>query len=302
MGKRLLTICRNFGKQMSRKNIGSFAASAAFFLFLSMVPLLIAVCAILPYTALTAENLITALENLLPSVVDSFIEGVVYDIYDRSAGAVTIFGLVTLWSGAKAMLALIRGLNEVNDIEEKRGYLLLRTIACFYTIIMLAAIIVSVFIMVFGNVIVQFLLRDFARLRLLVEFIMHFRFLASWVLLTLIFNLIYSLIPSVKLKFKQQLPGAAFSAVIWSVASYLFSVYVDHYNGFGTYGSLATVVILMLYFYMLMYILLIGAEINRFFGPAYKFLFAWLEKPLHRKTRTPRAIRGGQNERETGTD
>ena len=275
---RLYFILRDFSNQMTRKNISAFAARAAFFRFLSMVPLLMALCAVLPYTSLTADNLIMACMKVMPDTMGGFIESVVYDVYSRSAGTITVFAIVTVWSAAKAMLALVQGLNEVYDIEEKRNYLLLRTVACFYTIIMLVAIILSIFIMVFGNVIVNIALKDFPQLHVVVQFIMHFRFLFSWVVLTLIFAVIYSFIPSTKLKFKKQLPGAAFSAVVWSIASFIFSVYIGSFNGFGTYGSLTTVVILMFWFYMMMYILLVGAHINRYFGPVYKFLFGWLDK------------------------
>ncbi|MCM1252901.1 MAG: YihY/virulence factor BrkB family protein [Clostridium sp.] len=275
---RLVLIGKDFSTQMTRKNISAFAASAAFFLFLSMVPLLMALCAILPYTSLTAENLIMVIMKAVPESMSGFIASIVYDVYERTAGTITVFAVVTIWSAAKAMLALIQGLNEVNDIEEKRNYLLLRTIACLYTVIMLVAIILSIFIMVFGNVIVNIALHDFPQLQLVVQFIMRFRFLFSWVVLTLIFAMIYTFVPSVKLKFRRQLPGAAFSAVVWSIASYFFSVYVEYFNGFGTYGSLTTIVILMFWFYMMMYILLIGAHINRYFGPVYKFLFGWLDK------------------------
>lgn len=275
---RLYYIFRDFSKQMTRKNISAFAASSAFFLFLSLVPLLMALCAILPFTTLTAENLITAIMRVLPNAIEDFVVRVVYDVYSKSTGTITIFAIVAIWSAAKAMLSLIRGLNEVNDIEEKRNYLLLRLVACFYTIIILIAIILAVFVMVFGNVIVGVALKDFPQLQIIVQFIMHFRFIFSWLILTLIFALIYAFVPAVKLKYKKQLPGAVFSAVVWSIASYVFAAYIENFNGFGTYGSLTTVVILMFYFYMVMYILLIGAHINRYFGPVYKFLFGWLDK------------------------
>ncbi|MCM1145034.1 MAG: YihY/virulence factor BrkB family protein [Blautia sp.] len=275
---RLYYIFNDFSRQMMRKNISAFAASAAFFLFLSMVPLLMALCAILPYTSLTADNLIMLFMKVVPETMGGFVESVIYDVYARTAGTITVFAIVTVWSAAKAMLALVQGLNEVNDIEEKRNYLVLRTIACFYTVIMLIAIILSVFIMVFGNVIVNIALQDFPQLQVVVQFIMHFRFLFSWVILTILFAMIYAFLPGIKLKFRSQLPGAAFAAVVWSIASYFFSVYVEYFNGFGTYGSLTTIVILMFWFYMMMYILLIGAHINRYFGPVYKFLFGWLDK------------------------
>lgn len=275
---RLYYILRDFSWQMTRKNIGAFAASTAFFLFLSMIPLLMALCAILPYTSLTEANLISAITRVTPDAMDGLVVRVVSDVYARTAGTITIFAIVTVWSAAKAMLALIRGLNEVYDFEEKRNYFVLRSIACFYTVIMLIAMLVAIFVLVFGNVIVDILLKDIPPLHILFSFIMHFRFLFSWAVLTIIFAMIYAFVPSGKLKFKVQLPGAAFSAALWSVASYVFSVYVDNFNGFGTYGSLTTVVIMMLWFYLLMYILMIGAHINRYFGPVYKFLFGWLDK------------------------
>lgn len=275
---RLFFIFRDFSKQMTKKNISVFSASAAFFMFLSIVPLLMALCAVLPYTSLTAENLITAILKVMPGAVEGFVEKVVYDVYARSAGTITVFAILAIWSAAKAMLALMQGLNEVNDIEENRSYIVIRSIACIYTVIMLIAILLSIFIMVFGNVIVDIALKDFPQLHLIVRLVMRFRFLFSWLVLTLIFALVYAYVPDRKLKFKKQLPGAAFSAVVWSVASFVFSVYIDSFNGFGTYGSLTTVVILMFWFYMMMYILLIGAHINRYFGPVYKFLFGWLDK------------------------
>ena len=275
---RLFYIFRDFNWQMTRKNIGAFAASTAFFLFLSMIPLLMSLCAILPYTNLTEANLISAITRFTPDAMEVLVVGIVSDVYARSEGTITIFAIVTIWSASKAMLALIHGLNAVNDFEERRNYFVLRFIASFYTVIMLVAMILALIVMVFGNVIVDLLLADIPPLHILVQFIMHFRFLFTWVILTLIFSMIYAYVPNSKMRFKAQIPGAAFSAVMWGAASYAFSVYVDHFNGFGTYGGLTTVVILMFWFYLLMYILLIGAHINRYFGPVYKFLFGWLDK------------------------
>ncbi len=275
---RLYYIMRDFNWQMTKKNISAFAASTSFFLFLSMIPLLMSLCAILPYTRLTEGNLISAITRFTPDAMNGLVVSIVTEVYARSAGTITIFAIVTIWSASKAMLALIRGLNAVNDFEERRNYFVLRFIACIYTVIILAATILALFVMVFGNVIVDLLLADIPPLHIVVHFVMRFRFLFSWAVLTFIFALIYAYVPNSKLRFKGQIPGAAFSAVMWGAASYAFSVYVDSFNGFGTYGGLTTVVIMMLWFYLLMYILLIGAHINRYFGPVYKFLFGWLDK------------------------
>lgn len=275
---RLYFIARDFGWQMSKKNISAFSACSAFFLFLSLMPLLMALCAFLPYTALTEENLINAIMQFLPEAMNGLVVSMVSDVYSRSAGTFTVFIVVTLWSASKAVLGMIYGLNEINDFVERRNYFVLRFIASIYTVIMLVAIILALILMVFGDVLVDFLLADIPHLHEIVQFAMHFRFLASWLVLTFIFTMIYSFVPSSKLRFKKQLPGAALAAAAWGVASFAFSIYVDYFNGFGTYGGLTAVVILMFWFYLLMYIIFIGAHINRYFGPVYKFLFGWLDK------------------------
>ena len=61
----------------------------------------------------------------------------------------------------------------------------------------------------------------------------------------------------------KQLPGAVFAAIGWMVVSWVFSVYVDVFEGFSTmYGSLTTIVLIMLWMYFCMYCILIGGEFN----------------------------------------
>ena len=60
-----------------------------------------------------------------------------------------------------------------------------------------------------------------------------------------------------------ELPGAVFTAIGWMVVSWIFSVYVDIFKGFSSmYGSLTTIVLIMLWMYFCMYSLLLGGELN----------------------------------------
>ena len=63
-----------------------------------------------------------------------------------------------------------------------------------------------------------------------------------------------------------ELPGAVFTAFAWYLASWLFAEYVNRFSGFSTYGSMATVVIIMFWLYMCFYIVFMGAIINRMLG------------------------------------
>ena len=281
MLKRLLFIGYDFGKHMSRRNISAFAASTAFFLFLSLIPALMLLCAILPYTPLTEANLMSAAREISPDAMDSLLINIIGDVYDKSIGIVSVTAIVTLWTAGKGVLALMRGLNAINDVEENRNYFLLRMVACLYTVLLLVAVLLSLLIMVFGKSIVGIIVEFIPQTSYLFELMIHFRTLFVWAVLTVVIALMYAYVPGARTGFKLQLPGAVFAAVAWSVMTWAFSIYIDEFNGFGMYGSLTTIIILMLWMYAAMYIILAGAYMNRYFTPAFQFFIG--KKYIDRK-------------------
>lgn len=284
MLKKLFYIGRDFQLHMNRKNISAFAASTAFFLFVSLIPILVLLCAIIPYTTLTKANLMTFMTDITPDMVDSLVITIIEDVYAKSAGVISIAAITLLWSASKGMLALIRGMNEINDVEENRNYFVLRVIASFYTMLLLVVIVLSLVVMVFGNALVNGIIRTIPQTEHFFDFLLHFRLLFSLLVMIVGFSMMYAYIPNKKLKFIYQIPGAVFSAVMWNVFSWAFSIYVGNINDFSTYGNLATIVIIMLWMYMCIYIILIGAYLNRYFEPVYQYLD--LYRRAKKRTRT----------------
>lgn len=272
MVQKLYLIGKDFSAQMKKQNISAHAASIAFFFFLSIVPMLMVLCMIIPYTPLTEENLTETVADIIPDKVEPLVESLIAEVYDKSAGSLSIAVIATLWSAAKGVMALMHGLNAVNGVEEKRNYFVVRGVACLYTVVMLVVVILSLFLNVFGNQLVNLALHRFPQLQRLAAFIMNFRFLVVWAVLILLFAAIYAYVPDDKLKLKEQIPGAAFSAVVWSIFSWGFSVYVDYSNSYGIYGSLAIIIIILLWMYFCMYIIMVGAYINRYFRPVNQVL------------------------------
>ena len=272
MIRKLYLIGCDFSAQMKKQNLSAYAASIAFFFFLSIVPMLMVICMVIPYTPLTEENLVQAVTDITPDRVDPVVEDLIADVYDKSAGILSIAVIATLWSAAKGVMALMQGLNAVNGVDEKRNYFVIRVVACLYTVVMLIVVILSLFINVFGNQLVNLALHRIPQLQRLVVFLMHFRFLVVWAVLTLLFATVYAFMPDDRLRFREQIPGATFAAVVWSVFSWGFSMYVDYSNSYGIYGSLAIIIIILLWMYFCMYIIMIGAYLNRYFRPVNQAL------------------------------
>ena len=259
---KLYRMVRNFTKQVSAENVSAYAASTAFFTFVSLIPLLMVMCAVIPYTPVTESMLMGVVTQLTPHSTNGLMVTLVEEVYDESAGILPAAAIGAIWISAKGMLALMRGLNAVNGVTMRKNYVLLRLEASLYTFLMLAAIMGTLMILVFGNVIARMAIWKVPQVEFLFQIFIHFRFLVIWIILALVFALIYTYVPDKRLTFRRQIPGAVFAAVSWSVFSWGFSVYIDYFGGFSMYGKLTTVIIIMLWLYFCMYIMLIGAKIN----------------------------------------
>lgn len=262
-------LARSFTRQVSKDNISAHAAAAAFFLFLSMIPLLMLLCAMIPYTPITEAMLMQFAVNLVPPAADSLMVYLIGEVYDRSGSVLSLTAVVTVWIAAKGMLALMRGLDAVNESYGHRNYFLLRFKASLYTFMLLLILLGTIGVLLFGKMLMAALLRRAPELAAILTCLIHFRFLLAWLLLSLAFALLYTYIPQVRYSFHTQLPGAVCAAVAWSGFSWGFSLYISCFQGLHMYGRLTTIIIVLLWLYFGMYLLLVGAKINFYLRGRY---------------------------------
>lgn len=263
----MIRFINEFMKKMRRDDVSAHAASAAFFMFLSIFPILMLLCSILPYTHISEADLLRVVTDLLPSTIDPLAVSVIGDLYDRSPTIISLSAVFVIWSAAKGILALLKGLNDVQDVDETRNYFVLRFWSCIYTVILLVLIVFTLIVLVFGNPIINNLLSHLPNVRYIAILLMPFRYLVVIVALALVFAFMYALIPNKKNRVFDKMPGAVFASFGWTIFSWAFSLYVERYGAFDMYGSLTTIVIVMLWLYFCMYILLLGDELNYFLQP-----------------------------------
>lgn len=258
-----IKIIRAFARKIRDDCISAFSAQAAFFVIISFFPFIMLLLTILQ-DIFSEITLLQSLTNIFPSSVHLLITRIITEVYARTTGTIVSFAAITaLWAASRGVLAIIHGLNSVYCIDETRGYIRLRIIAAFYTFIFIIMVVVTLSILVFGNRIYIWIQGKIPVLSELALFIISIRTIGALCILTLFFLLLYVVIPNRKTRIYKELPGAFISAAGWMGYSYLFSFYVDNMSNYSnTYGSLAAIVIFMLWLYFCMYILFIGAEIN----------------------------------------
>lgn len=270
--KKLVLIFKGFARQMSEDNISSYASSCAFFVFLSLVPTIILILSILPYTPIDFKFVLDFIGKELPAGTYDFAYKIIMEISGRSVGTLSLAAVTTLWSAGKGVNSLITGFNAIDRNRDRRNWVVLRLISCLYTLVFLASIILILLLVVYGNVARDVISSQFPEASLFLKRLVALKGLISLVLMIFIFVICYAVLPYKKHKMTEQIPGAIFSALSWTGFSYIFSLYINHFNAFSMYGSLTTIIILLVWLYICMYILLIGANLNRYFSPVIKVL------------------------------
>ena len=117
---------------------------------------------------------------------------------------------------------------------------------------------------VFGNALMELITIKFPFTAYVTKMIIDVKNIFLPLYAIVIFTLIYRFVSGNEMEMTHHVPGAVLSAAGWMVFSYAFSMYIDKFSGFSNmYGSLTTMILIMLWLYFGMYITLIGAEFNQ---------------------------------------
>ena len=263
---------KGFCDMISDDNIGSFAASAAYFFILSFFPLVMLLMSLLRYTNLTRDQLTDLLAEAVPPELHSIMVGIISEVYGKTALTVSLSALVILWTAGKGFMALKNGMDIAVGASKKRNYFWLRILGTFNAVILMAVILAALALGVFGQMLEDMIEKHIDFPGDFVMFVVTFRKVIMLAGFGLLFTLAFLFTPDWKrsernsrrkVRILSLLPGALVSSVGWHLYSALFSYYLRCSHGFeNMYGSLATLIGAMFWLYGCIYLILIGLEIN----------------------------------------
>ena len=270
--KRILRSCWDFltrmGKKFAADHLSAYAAQATFYLMLAVFPFTMLVCMATRLLSFLNEETLVHLVNLVvPESYQSFFLEAINGYFNKNIGSAKIILLIFLiWTASRLIQALMNGFNTAYGINESRSQTTLRLIGCVYTVALCLLFVVMIVMYVLGSRLVSLIFEHNPNL-LLLELILNLvRTLATPLLLFLIFWLSYVILPSRKSRFREELPGALLTAAVWRGAASLYDLFLAHslkqYS--YVYGSLAGVVMILIWLYACVYVWFAGAELNQF--------------------------------------
>ena len=248
------------GKRAVANNVTDLAAAVAYYTFLAIPAVLLVVLGLFSVFA-SAESITTLIDKvgkIVPAQTTELLDSSLRRMSENTSGSLvlTLVGLVlALWTTIGAMTAFIRATNRTYNVEETRGFVRQRLVA-LEMVVALGVAFVAVFgLLVLGPAISGWLGAGWAW------------WVLQWPILIVVLLLangtVLYLAPNVERPWRPISPGAIVAAVIWLAASGLFSVYTSMFDSYNkTWGSLAGVIVMLVWLWLSGTALLFGAEIN----------------------------------------
>lgn len=266
MIKELWKIVRSFLKRMQEDHMGAYAATCAYFIMISFVPLLMVILSAAAWISADTAALTEGLLGIVPDGLKSYVGSIISEVQLKSHAYLPGSLVILLWSASKFFHSLSNGLDVISKVGETRGWFFIRLRSMLYILVFVILITVSLLLSFFGPSFWIWLTSLFPDVGRVVRVLYSFRALLGYFGLIFVFLFIYKFLPNCHYTLKSQFPGALVVATIWMFASWLISLYYSHNRNFrNVYGSLTGLILAMIWLYFCCYFLYLGAELNRVF-------------------------------------
>ena len=262
--KNLIPVLKEFYARMEKVDVFGLAAQLAYFFLLSLFPFLLFLFNLIGYFSLDEEVILQTIVNYAPPQVYDLIESNIESMLQIQSGGLLSVGIIgTLWAASNGVNAVRKALNRAYEIKPKRIFIIYRLLSILLTIGMFFVVIIALLLPVFGKMIGEYF---FSWLGFSAEFLQiweTFRWVTSSIIFFIALVALYRLTPNRRVYFRHIVWGALFSTVGFQLVSWAFSFYVGTLGNYSTtYGSLGTVIVLMIWFYLFGMIVLIGGVLN----------------------------------------
>jgi membrane protein len=260
---------KNVWAEISADGVFNWAAALAYSWVFALFPLLIAILTLAPYLPFKAKEearnqIVTAVQTSMGGTAGQTIIENIDDVMQNSKMGLLSFGLLlAIWSASGGMTMTMTALDKAYGVKNERPFIKHRALAIGLTLATIVLVLVVAVLLPIGGLIVGYIKKWALVGPVAVIVLQIVRYAVAVALLFTIVALVYYFGPNIKQKWQTVTPGAVLTVVIWILLGIGFGIYVQSFSNFNkTYGALGAGIVLLLFFYLSMAVLLIGAEVN----------------------------------------
>ncbi len=256
-----------FFQGIQKSSLTARASSVAFSFFLAIFPAIIFLFTLIPFIPVEnfQEELLIQLKLILPKEAYILATSTIEDLVNTPHGGLLSFGFIlALYFATNGINAMMSAFNQSYHIVEKRSFIKQQLYSILLVFIMSFLLVIAIALLVFGEITLNFLnekgiIQSGINIFLLTA--------GQWIIITALFyfaiSFLYYFGPSERKKWKFFSAGSSLATVLMIIASSGFAFYVNNFGNYNkVYGSIGTLMVIMLWIQFNSIILLIGYELN----------------------------------------
>lgn len=255
-----------FWKGIMNGSITTRASSLAFNFFLAFFPSIIVVFTLIPYIPIEdfQDTLMDLIAKILPPLTNTVTFQTIEDIINNPRGDLLSIGfLLAIYFSTNGVNSLIEAFNASYHINESRPLIKQKILSMIITFILSILILISITLIIFNKTITYYLLKNGLIEVDAQNIILTGQLVIMTTMLLFGISIVFYLAPAIKSKWNIVSPGSIFTTIFIIITSLLFSYYIDNFSQYNKiYGSIGTLIIILLWIYFNSIILLIGFELN----------------------------------------
>lgn len=256
----ILSMIKRYGEH----EVGATGASLAYFFILSIFPFLIFLNALLSIIDFSPEKLPTAFYDIVPREIIGLMQNYVSFIKANTSKGLFSFGIIaTIFSASKGIGGVFKALEKSYDSINRKSGLYKQIESILATAIFGISILLCFITMSIGNGFWVFLSNYFDLPSFFLNSWNYVKWVIAFFTLFTSLGLLHYIIPEDKIGFKNIIPGTIFSIFTWISISYIFTYYIKNFSKYSEiYGSLGSIIILLLWLYLTGVVIVMGGELN----------------------------------------
>ncbi len=268
MGCNLLEILDFILFELKKNNLSTRANSMSFSFFISLFPSLLSLFTALAYFPIHKNYntvITTYINELLPGNAGDILLATIKDITTKPRGSLLSFGfLLAIYFSSNGLLSMISGFTKSYPATFRtRSWVMERAVAIQMTFLLGFLLIASFLLIIFGNMLIIWLFK-LIKASIMLSFILT---LLRWLVIVALFFLGIGIIYKIGMPLRKKLnivsPGTIVATFFSILSSILFSSYVENFGNYNkVYGSIGSIIVLMLWIQINAFILLLGFELN----------------------------------------
>lgn len=256
-----------FIKGLQKGALSMRAAAFSYNFFLALFPAIIFFFTIIPYIPIAGfqDQLLDLMRSFIPKKAFDAVEETLFDIVKRPRGGLLSLGFImAMYFSTNGIHSLIEAFNQTRHTIETRSWIKQRFISIILVVILSLLVIIAIALITLGPVALDFLVKhNMLRDSFSYYLILAGKWIVSSAMLFFAFSFLYYMAPAAESRFRFISPGSTLSTVLTIIASVGFNYYFNSISKYNTlYGSIGTLIIIMVWIYFNAMIVLIGFELN----------------------------------------